>query len=165
MDSKASTQTVFNNTSVFNNSDVETPDEFLDSEPGPINFSQPLFSPNLPLPLLNPLFLLFSHIDATPVISPLSSKDSDVPSPITDNQLEHDSEEIINHQQYIYNTNNPCNLNLRILYSLCPHCTFLCMHSFMKRKHFHTTPQLSLVALNHLGFIPMAHILLIHQTS
>ena len=48
MNSKDSTQTVFNTIFMFNISDTETPDEFIDSKPSHTNFSQPLFQPITP---------------------------------------------------------------------------------------------------------------------
>ena len=61
------TNTVFHTNSQFNNSDIETPDEFVDSEISPSTFSQRPFNPsilkspkNLPQPLpptLNPNLL------------------------------------------------------------------------------------------------------------
>ena len=45
MDSSDSIQTVFNTISNYKNSDVETPDEYLDSGPSRTNFSPPHFQP------------------------------------------------------------------------------------------------------------------------
>ena len=64
MDSDDSKQTVFNTISNFINSEVETPDEFVDS-----------------------------------------SNETDVPSPITDDQLEFDLDEYMAHQYHFHSTN------------------------------------------------------------
>ena len=48
-------------------SDVETPNEILDSEPSPTNFSQPPFQPITPLIPVEPSLSPSSHTDATPI--------------------------------------------------------------------------------------------------
>ena len=87
MDSSDSTQTVFNTISNYKNSDVETPDEYLDSGPSRTNFSPPHFQPIASQ--LHDETSPSSYTDATPILSPLSSNQPDKPSPMTDNQLEH----------------------------------------------------------------------------
>ena len=83
-----SNQTVFNTISNFNNSDVEAPDEFLDSEASPTNFSQPPFQPIVsPLPNETSSFPT-SYTNAVPILSPMSSNEPNTPRPITDNQLD-----------------------------------------------------------------------------
>ena len=90
MDSEDSNQTVFNTISNFNSSEVETTDEFLDSEPSLTNFSQTPFQSVTPTtPGKNSTFAS-SLTDATYILSALSNNAPDVPSPITDDQLEHD---------------------------------------------------------------------------
>ena len=92
-------------TQIFFNSDVENPDEFFDSESSPTNFSQPLFqSKTTP----TPVELSLSHsslTDTSPTLSPLSSNEPDVTSLITDDQLEHNLDELFTHLQQIHNTN------------------------------------------------------------
>ena len=72
-----SNTTVYNTISQFNNSDIETPDEFANSGPSPSTFSQPSFQPLHsqvkiePFPPLSPI----SHV--TPTYSPLTSEASD----------------------------------------------------------------------------------------
>ena len=53
--------TVFNTISQFNKSDIETPDEFANSEPSPPAFPNPLFDLFTPSPRMIPLrpFLIF----------------------------------------------------------------------------------------------------------
>ena len=59
MDSDAKSDiTVFHTISQFNNSDIETPEEFANSEPSPSIISQPPFRPiNSPNPKLTPPLL------------------------------------------------------------------------------------------------------------
>ena len=106
MDSDGSIESDFNTISNFNNSDVETLDEFLDSEPSFFFiFLNSVFNPKLPLPLLITLSPS-SHTDPTLNLSPLSSNEHDVDSTITDDQIEFHLDEFINHQQQIHNTNS-----------------------------------------------------------
>ena len=102
-----SNHVIFNTISNFNNSELEQPDEFLDSELSPTNIYQATFQPiNPPTPVENSTFTS-SKTDATPILSPLSSNVPDVPSPIIDEQLKHDLDDFITHQQQIHNTNSP----------------------------------------------------------
>ena len=68
--SSNSTQTVFHIISNSYKSDIDTPDEILDSEPKPTYFSQPPFQPITPplpdVPYPSP----FSDTDNTPIFSP-----------------------------------------------------------------------------------------------
>ena len=60
MESDDSTQTNFHAIFQFTNSDLDTPDEFQDSEPSPSFFRNPSFSPllpNFPIKPPQPLFL------------------------------------------------------------------------------------------------------------
>ena len=49
--------TVFHTISQFDNSDLETPDKFANSEPSPSTLSQPPFDPSTPKPKLTPPLL------------------------------------------------------------------------------------------------------------
>ena len=86
MDSDDSNQTVLNTISIFKNSEVETPDEFLDSESNPFYFSQHSFQSITPPIPVEPSFYPFSHTEAAPMLSPLSSNPADAPSPVTDDR-------------------------------------------------------------------------------
>ena len=69
--------TVYNTISQFNNSDIETPDEFANSEPSPSTFSQPPFQPihsHVKIELPSPPSRI-SYV--TPIYSPLTSEPSD----------------------------------------------------------------------------------------
>ena len=70
MDSDANSDiTVFHRISQFDSSDLETPDEFANSEPSPTTFSQPHFRPITHKPKLTPHIL--SHISqVTPTYIP-----------------------------------------------------------------------------------------------
>ena len=84
---------VFHTISQFNNSDLETPDGFADSEPSPSiysqtnpsNFSQPLLDPStpvnhyhpFPLPLMHPKLpqhIVLSFLTDQPTITQISHK-------------------------------------------------------------------------------------------
>ena len=71
---ETSTHTNFHTISQFNNSDIETPDEFQNSEPSPCTFSQPPFrslhtpTPDEPSPARS------SYTDATPILSPMTGE-------------------------------------------------------------------------------------------
>ena len=100
-----STQTIFNTTSDFSNPDEETHDKVLDSEPSPSTFSEPPFQPltsqlpNESCPVRSP------YNDATPILSPMTIDQPNPPSPMTDNQLDLESDNFIIQQQHIHNTN------------------------------------------------------------
>ena len=87
-------------------SEVEKPDEFLDSEPSPTNFSQPVFQPITPTTPVENSISTSLLTDVNPILSPLWSNAPDVPSPIKDDQLELDLDNFIIHQQQIHNTTN-----------------------------------------------------------
>ena len=82
--------------------ETESPDELLDSEPSPTNFSQSHFQPILSPTPVEPSLSLSSHTDGTPTLSSLSSNELGVPSLITDDQLEHSLDEFVTHQQPTY---------------------------------------------------------------
>ena len=82
-----STNTVFHTISQFNNSDIETPDEFADSEPNPSTFCQPLFQPLHTQIPDEPSSAPSSYPDATPIYSPMTSGPPDHSSPV-DTELE-----------------------------------------------------------------------------
>ena len=92
---------------MFNISDIETPDEFIDSEPSHTNFSQPLFQPIIPPIPDEPYPSSSSHTnDTLPILSPLSSNEHVASSPTKDIQLEHNLDNFITNQQQIHDTNN-----------------------------------------------------------
>ena len=147
MDSDDSTKTVINTISNFNNSDRENPDEFLDSEPSPTSFSQPLFQPiashlpdkTSPSPS--------SYTDAAPIFSPMSSKQPDAASPMTDNQLKLELDNFIT-QQHLHGTNNALTIHQLTHSTSTSKCSTHSVdiaptkaHRVFKRKHPNTTPQ------------------------
>ena len=78
MDSKTNSNTTVNNTfSQFNNSDLEIPDEFDNSEAIPSTFSQPPFQPLHSQIKFEPPSLPSSISNVTPTFSPLTSEHSD----------------------------------------------------------------------------------------
>ena len=92
------------------------------------------------------------HTDATPIIPPLSSNAPDVPSPITDDQLEHDLDGFFTHQHQIHNTNNWITIhqlthsasNSKSSIPFCPNCPLACTQNFdsmKKPEHHKTIPQ------------------------
>ena len=86
-----STNTVFHTIPQFSNSDIETPDEFENSEPSPSTFSQlpfrPLLTPTPDEGSSDPS----SYTDATPVLSPMTSDPPDHPIPV-DEELENEND-------------------------------------------------------------------------
>ena len=75
--------TIFNTISQFNNSDVETPDKFANSEPSPPAFPQPPFRRIHPQST-NICPSSISHISqVTPTYSPLTNDNSNNDSPET----------------------------------------------------------------------------------
>ena len=76
-----STNTFFQSISQFNDSDIENPDDFRNSEPSPSTFSQlpfrPLHTPTPDEPSPAPS----SYTDATPILSPMTSDQPDPPDP------------------------------------------------------------------------------------
>ena len=72
-----SNTTVYNTISQFNNSDLETPNEFDNSKPSPSTFSQPPFQPlHSQIKFEPPSFPSFIS-NVTPTFSPLTSEHSD----------------------------------------------------------------------------------------
>ena len=69
--------TAYNTISQFNNSDIETPDEFANSEPSPSTFSQPPFQPIHSQVKIEPLSPSSPISHDTPTYSPLTSESSD----------------------------------------------------------------------------------------
>ena len=104
IDCDNSTQTIFITMSQFENSYIDTPEEFQYSEPSPSTFSQPLFQsltcqlPNEPSPAPS------SYTDATPILSPMTSDQPDPPNPFTDEQ-ENELDNFITLQQQLQITN------------------------------------------------------------
>ena len=75
-DTKSNT-TVYNTISQFNNSDIDTPDKFANSEPSPSAFSQPPFQPLHAQVEIEPLSPASPISHVTPTYSPLSSESYD----------------------------------------------------------------------------------------
>ena len=71
-----SNTTVYNTISQFNNSDIETPDAFANSEPSPSSFSQPPFQPIQSQVKIEPPSPHFPISYVTPIYSPLTSEPS-----------------------------------------------------------------------------------------
>ena len=69
--------TLYNTISQFNKSDIETHDEFENSEPSPSTFSQPPFQPLNSQVKIEPLSLPSPISHVTPTYSPLTSESSD----------------------------------------------------------------------------------------
>ena len=72
-----SNTTVYNPFSQFNNSDLETPDNFYNSEPSLSTFSQPPFQPLHSQLRFEPPSPLSSISNVTPTYFPLTSEPSD----------------------------------------------------------------------------------------
>ena len=105
MDSdNTSTNTVFVTISQFNNSDIETLDEFADSEPSPSTFSQPPFQPIWTQITDEPSSAPSSYNDATPIYSPITSDPPDHSSPV-DTELENELDNFITLQQQLQHPN------------------------------------------------------------
>ena len=98
-----STNTIFHTTSQFNNSDIETPDEFADSEPRTSTFSNSPFNPYIPkspmnLPQLLPPTLM------QPQSTPPMTSDTNHSSPV-DTELENELDNFINLQKLLQHPN------------------------------------------------------------
>ena len=149
MYSDDSTKTVIISISNFKSSDRENPDEFLDSEHSPTSFSQPLFQPiasqlpdeTSPSPS--------SYTDAALFLSPMSSKQPDAASPMTDNQLKHELDIFIT-QHHLHGPNNAFALTIHQLThsASTSKCSTHSVHiaptganRVFKQKHPNTTPQ------------------------
>ena len=72
-----SNTTVYNTFSQFNNTDIETPDEFDNSEPSPFTFSRPPFQPIHSQVKIEPFSPPSPISYVTPTYSPLTSEPSD----------------------------------------------------------------------------------------
>ena len=72
-----SNTTVYNTISQFNNSDIETPAEFANSEPSPPTFSQPPFQPIHSQDNTEPLSPPSPILYVAPTFSPLTSEPTD----------------------------------------------------------------------------------------
>ena len=72
-----SNTTVYNTISQFNNSDIETPDKFANSEPSSPSFSQPPFQPIHSQFKIEPLSPSTPISCVTPMYSPLTSETAD----------------------------------------------------------------------------------------
>ena len=95
-----SNTTVYNTISQFNNSDIETPDKFANSEPSPSTFSQPPFQPihsQVEIESPSPTSPI-SHV--TPTYSPLTSEPSDNNSSVN-TQITHELNNFITFQQQL----------------------------------------------------------------
>ena len=115
--------------------------------------AQSHFSFQLPVPPITPPTLFqdsastSSPIYATPNFSLVLNESSDLSIPITDDQLQHDSDVFITHQRQIHNTTNSLNIH-QLTHSASTTESFMpsvqIAHTrtiFMKRKHPNTTPQ------------------------
>ena len=92
--------TVFNTVSQFNNSNIETPDKFANSEPSPSTFSQPPFRP-IHSQYKNYSPSIITHISqATPTYSPFTNERSNINSPET-TQFSYELNKLITLQQQI----------------------------------------------------------------
>ena len=97
-----STNTVFHTISQFKFSDVESPEEFQNSETRPSTLSQPPFRPlHTPTPD-EPSSTPFSYTDATPILFPMASDQIDPPSSVNE-KLEIDLDNFITVQQQLQN--------------------------------------------------------------
>ena len=96
-DTKSNT-TVYNTISQFNNSDIDTPDKFANSEPSPSAFSQPPFQPLHAQVKIEPLSPASPISHVTPTYSPLSSESSDN-NDQDHTQLSHELDNFITLQQ------------------------------------------------------------------
>ena len=95
-----SNPTVYNTISQFNNSDIETPDEFANSEPSPSTFSQPPFQPLHSPVKIEPLSPPSPISHATPAYSPLTSESSHN-NDHDNTQISHELENFITLQQQL----------------------------------------------------------------
>ena len=99
-----STHTAYHTISHFNNSDIETPDEFENSKPSLSTFWQPPFRPlHTPTPdetYPDP----FSYTDATPILSPMTSDPHDLHRPV-DEELENELDNFITLEQQVQKPN------------------------------------------------------------
>ena len=101
-----STRTALHTISQFDNSDIETPDEFQNSEPSPSTLSQtpsvhstPQFPMNLPQSYTDA-----TYTDANPILFPMTSDQPDLPSPVNE-ELENELDNFTTLQQQPQNPN------------------------------------------------------------
>ena len=92
--------TVFNTISQFNNSDIETPDEFAKSEPSPPAFFQPPFQTIHPQPTNNSPSSISHTSLLTPTNFPFTNDHSNNDSPET-TQISQELDNLITLQQQI----------------------------------------------------------------
>ena len=92
--------TVFHTISQFNNSDIETPDEFANSEPSPSTFFQPPFRP-IHSQSQTDTPSIISHISqVTPTYSPFTNERSNNKSPDT-TQISYELSNLLTLQQQV----------------------------------------------------------------
>ena len=95
-----SNTTVYITVSQFNNSDIETPDEFANSEPSQSTFSQPTFQPLRSQLTFEPPSTPSPISNETPTFSPLTSEPSGNNSSVN-TQISHELENFITLQQQL----------------------------------------------------------------
>ena len=101
MDSNTNSDiTVFNTIFQFNNSDIETPDEFSNFEPSPSTFSQPPFRPIHSQSTNDSPSTIFHVSQATTTYSPFTNDRSNNNSPET-TQISQELNNLITLQQQI----------------------------------------------------------------
>ena len=98
-----SNTTVFNTISKFNNSDIETPDIFANSEPSSSTFFQPPFQPIHSQVIIEPPSPPSSIFNVTPIYSTLTNKPSDNNSSVN-TQISHELDNFITHQRQLQHT-------------------------------------------------------------
>ena len=91
---------LYNTVSQLNNSDLETPDDFDNSETSPYTFSQPPFQPLYSLIRFEPPSTPSSVSNVTPTYSPLNSEPSDNNSSVN-TQITHELDDFITLQQQL----------------------------------------------------------------
>ena len=95
-----SNTTVYITVSQFNNSDIETPDEFANSEPSQSTFSQPTFQPLHSQLTFEPPSTPSPISNETPTFSPLTSEPSGNNSSVN-TQISHELDNFITLQQQL----------------------------------------------------------------
>ena len=95
-----SNTTVYKTISQFNNSDLENPDKFDNSEPSPSTFSQPPFEPLYSQIRFEHPSTPSSSFNVTPTYSPLTSEPSDNNSS-ENTQISHELDNFITLQQQL----------------------------------------------------------------
>ena len=132
MDSDDSSQTFLNTLSNFNNSDIETPDEFLDCNPSPTNFSQAQFQTINPSVRDESYLSSSSQSYATPIISHLLNNKTDVTCSIQTNLRMPSITLYLTNNNFTTQTTHSkfASWNFRILYHLSSHCTYTSSKNF-----------------------------------